>query len=228
MSGTIERPGDSRAGEPSRILGLAWLRRRPLAAAWLACLLAFVLLTLLVVSTPTLELDKRLAFDSYDLPDVLGPLNKIEHSAGSTRGFTTLTLLFAGWLALRRRFLEAGIVLAAFLPAAGVVLLKEITHELPPQRFGGIARTGSAFPSGHVAGLTVLSVLAWAFADRLLPWPPLVWLARAGCAIIVLTAGYSRVWAGTHWPTDVIGAYLLAALFLIPALALAARSRPPA
>jgi undecaprenyl-diphosphatase len=208
---------------------ISLLRQRPLFTAWLACLLAFVLLTILLMATPTLQIDKSLAFRTYDLPDYLGPLGRLEHRAGNAANFVFLTLLFATLLALRRFFTEAVVVLAAFLPAVAVVFMKVLTHELPPQRFGGIAQTGSAFPSGHVVGLVVLSVLAWAFADRLLVWPPLVWLGRAGCALVFLTAGYGRIWSGTHWPSDVVGAYLLAALFLIPALAFVAqRNRRPA
>lgn len=68
---------------------------------------------------------------------------------------------------------------------------------------------GYSYPSGHAVFFTWLAfMLAVVFAPRVRPSRRvLVWLA-AGALILVACVG--RVWAGAHWPSDVIGGFLLA------------------
>ena len=51
------------------------------------------------------------------------------------------------------------------------------------------------------------------------PWRPLRWVLQAGCLLVVLAGGPARVYVGVHWSSDVLGGYLVALLFLLPALA---------
>jgi undecaprenyl-diphosphatase len=45
-----------------------------------------------------------------------------------------------------------------------------------------------------------------------------VFAIRAVCLFFVATVGLARVWLGAHWPSDTLGGYIYASLFLIPAL----------
>ena len=67
---------------------------------------------------------------------------------------------------------------------------------------------GYSFPSGHAVFYTWVAVMvASALAPRLKPpLRPFLWL---GAALLVLVACLGRVYDGVHWPTDVIGGFLL-------------------
>jgi undecaprenyl-diphosphatase len=68
----------------------------------------------------------------------------------------------------------------------------------------------TSFPSGHVIFITLsLGLVMLCVGHRYLPKPaiPIGW---AVVAAIVLLAAISRVYAGVHWPLDVLGSILIA------------------
>ncbi|TMP95689.1 MAG: phosphatase PAP2 family protein, partial [Verrucomicrobia bacterium] len=62
-------------------------------------------------------------------------------------------------------------------------------------------RSGPSFPSGHVTNNTVIAVYCTLFYRRR-GW--LYW-------IITAAVGYSRIYLGAHWPSDVLATVFLAA-----------------
>src|SRR5260370_1277790 len=77
----------------------------------------------------------------------------------------------------------------------------DLVHILSPT-------TGFSYPSGHAVFFTWLSfMLAFSLAPRLAPRVrPILWISAA--VLIALTC-LARVWAGAHWPSDVLGGVLL-------------------
>lgn len=73
---------------------------------------------------------------------------------------------------------------------------------------------GSSFPSGHTMFIvTIVVVLMVCFGLRFLPR----WAQAAGWivgALVVLANGISRIDVGAHWPSDVLGAILIAVAWL--------------
>jgi undecaprenyl-diphosphatase len=77
----------------------------------------------------------------------------------------------------------------------------------------------AAFPSGHAMTATVVcGLLLWLLrrygAGRVL-WPTALVVA----VVSVVGAGLTRVWLGVHWPSDVMGGWLLGALLVVLAMA---------
>jgi membrane-associated phospholipid phosphatase len=68
--------------------------------------------------------------------------------------------------------------------------------------------TGYSFPSGHAVFFTWFAfMLAVAVSPHVRPSRRIVvWVAAAA---LILVACLGRVWAGAHWPSDVIGGFLL-------------------
>jgi undecaprenyl-diphosphatase len=125
--------------------------------------------------------------------------------------FVVLVIIFllVGW-----RY--AAIWLAITMAGALVldITLKDLFHRPRPLAYF-IPDPGSySFPSGHALGsfcfYMVLAGLVTGrirnFADRILIW--------VSAALLVGMIGFSRVYLGVHWPTDVIAGYAAAAFWV--------------
>lgn len=77
----------------------------------------------------------------------------------------------------------------------------DLVHILSPT-------TGFSYPSGHAVFFTWMSfMLAVAIAPKVRPeLRPVLW---ALAAIVIVLTCLARVWAGDHWPSDVLGGVLL-------------------
>lgn len=84
----------------------------------------------------------------------------------------------------------------------------------------------AAFPSGHAMTATVVcGLLLWLL--RMYGVGAAVWrTAVVIAAVSVLGVGVTRVWNGVHWPSDVVGGWLLGTLMVT--LAIATYARRPA
>ena len=139
-------------------------------------------------------------------------------------------LAVIGMLAARGRSapgrLAAGLCLAA-VPSAGVFAEDQINAIIgrvrPPVADWAGSAGGPSFPSGHTTVATLAAITAaWALA----PWLQAAWQRYAVCGVVAavyaVTVGWSRIWLGVHWPTDVLGGWLFGVAWMSGAMAIAA------
>ena len=246
----LERLGDRLAARPP----FAWIRRRlPRQVVWMRrrldpsrpqgflltftvalgalCAWAFGGLTQDVVAHDELaRIDPR--FESYVIAHRSGwatVLMKAVTWLGSNLVLIPLVLGLGGYFILRRRDWRPLAKLAASL--LGAVLLYEIVKPLvgrprPPARFQvGYHFSGSAFPSGHTTqGIAVWGMIALLTAAAL---GRRKYIPFVVAVLIVVVVGFSRIYLGAHWLSDVLGGYALGGLWLSLLIAvILARSKP--
>jgi membrane-associated phospholipid phosphatase len=123
----------------------------------------------------------------------------------------------AGWLRGFRR--EAVWIVGTQLSGLATALLKELVHRPrpAPELVGvSLALTDPSFPSGHTVQYTTL--FGFAFFLLYVLSRPTAWrsILLVLLAIPIVTVGFSRLYLGQHWLSDVLGGYALAMLLLIP------------
>ena len=103
----------------------------------------------------------------------------------------------------------------------------------PRPRFGALimSASGFAFPSGHATqAIAVYGVLAFLISKQLRSWPRAVAIWTAA-TLVALLVGFSRLYLGLNWISDVLAGFALGALWLVAVLAttgaLRHRSRAP-
>jgi len=72
----------------------------------------------------------------------------------------------------------------------------------------------NGFPSGHAFYAMVLLGLVAYFAFTYLRRPGLRLLIVVSLLVLIILVGASRVYLGAHWPSDVLGGYVVGAVFL--------------
>lgn len=194
-------------------------RRGGFVAAMLAGTLAFVALAVAAHRVAFFPIDLTLTRRAQDLHaawflTTLAALNRI--------GFPPLVDFIAAGIVLtmvvtgRRWHAVAATFAAVGIAALNFAVKAVVDRPRPPPDLVRVEHTirSTSFPAGHVMTfMAFFGFLAWlAWSGPVKPW----WRVTIAVVLVVAIAlvGVSRIVAGEHWPSDVLGGYLLGALWL--------------
>lgn len=178
-----------------------------------ASLAAFLtLITLVATSSPANDISITLfRILNNPLPNALGEFLLFFMEFGS---FWIVALIIVSMLALRRWLLAASILvaeIASFFIANSLKLavtferpylaLEDVFLRIPVNMDLLNAQLRiSGFPSGHTAAATILVVILWAYVTS-----PM----RKLLLVLLAAVAFGRIYAGVHFPLDVLGGLTL-------------------
>lgn len=184
---------------------------------WILCLITAILAIVVTINVKNgriLELDLNIYkfFSENIINDKLTPIVKIITHIGGAKIVLVLTvvaiILIKGLK--NKLFLLTGIVGTAGLN----VVLKHIIQRERPNINRLIPEKGYSFPSGHsmmsMAFYGMLIFLIFKYVkNTALKWTLIVILT-----ILLSTIGITRIYLGVHYPSDVIGGFLVSLTYL--------------
>jgi undecaprenyl-diphosphatase len=141
---------------------------------------------------------------------------RIFSDVGSPAAVVALTVAVGGLFWIRKRRRDA-VVLAIVVAGATILdsVLKIGFHRVRPVPYFNItAPTSFSFPSGHaMIAFCFYSAVAYLLSSRVrsLRLRAAIW----GVAVLMIgLIGYSRIYLGVHYPTDVIAGYTAGAVWV--------------
>ena len=131
---------------------------------------------------------------------------------GGVFGIIALTAILLGLL-LRRKMYKNALIVGATVAGAAIlnVILKLIFERTRPDLWEQlVVETSFSFPSGHsmitaALGLSLIFI-CWNTRFR--------WLAVALGSSFIIVIGFSRLYLGVHYPTDILAGWVVSAAWL--------------
>jgi membrane-associated phospholipid phosphatase len=159
---------------------------------------------------PIVALDRAVAvwLHTHATGFVTDVLSAVTQLGGATV-LLAVTVVAAVALALMRRVAHAALMAAALAGGEGLNFALKAAFERPRPSFSDpiVTAAGFSFPSGHaMVALTVYGALAFVTASSARSRRAQV-LVFAAAAALVLAIGFSRLYLGVHYVSDVLAAY---------------------
>lgn len=178
-----------------------------------------------VMEGDTGGLDRKLLLllrNPADLSDPLGPrwLEEMMRDFTALGGVGVLVLIVAcvsGFLALTGRRRAAIVVVAAV--GGGLLMSSALKHGFSRPRpdlvpHGSLVYT-SSFPSGHSMMSAVVYLTLGALLARTQGATRVKLFIMGAAALVTLLVGFSRVYLGVHWPTDVLAGWVIGSAWAV-------------
>lgn len=160
------------------------------------------------VAIQMIILDTRINF--------LNDFFKIFTDLGDTKFMAILALVIALIFFIKKYYWHSiGIAFSVGITELVSLVLKNIIgRHRPPHELAIVATDSASFPSGHtIAAMAFYGFLIYFFNEEV--ENRLIKNILIGfCAIMILLAGFARIYLGAHWPSDVLASYILGGIWL--------------
>ena len=139
---------------------------------------------------------------------------KLATTLGST--IVICTVIFSLFLLFKDKKYFFHVAIASFLGVILESLLKIIIKKPRPTEFWPLtSETTYSFPSGHsFMSMLVFGMIIY-FIIKEVKNKKIRYLSVSIFSLIIFIVGLSRIYLGVHYPTDVVGGYILALIYLI-------------
>ncbi|BCA80245.1 bifunctional DedA family/phosphatase PAP2 family protein [Desulfuromonas sp. AOP6] len=135
---------------------------------------------------------------------------------GSAGAVLMLALLALFWLMLYQRFFSATILAAGTLGGELLVFALKFVFDRPRPvpLLPHLEPFSASFPSAHAfVALVFYGLLTYMLLDHIRDWQSRAVLLFCG-SFVALLIGFSRIYLGVHWLSDVLAGFALAAMWL--------------
>lgn len=193
------------------------LRGRALAALWVLLLAGFAVLSGFAAAYDRFPADLWLAHRLQDMDAAFVTAVDWAEDLADIPWLIAVWLVGAAALMAAARRWEALLLLAIVLGRLVNAGVKELVDRPRPAEDLVVVKefpSSPAFPSGHAEGAIMFYGLLFYFVTLFVPHLLLRRVGQAACLWVVLFTGMERVYAGAHWPSDVLGGYYLGGLML--------------
>ncbi|NGN64465.1 phosphatase PAP2 family protein [Streptomyces sp. A7024] len=205
--------------------------RGGLALSVLAALSVLLLALVALGWGPLLDFDRWAAEGLHgpavDEPDVTHANRILTDWVWDPWTMRLLTVALVGWLLWRRERLLAGVIAGGTM--AGVIVQQgmkaAVGRDRPRWPDPVDSAHYAAYPSGHaMSAVVTLGLVVWLLRRYGASggWQVAAWVVAA---VSVAGVGFTRVWLGVHWPSDVVGGWLMGAAVVLGSAAFYERVR---
>lgn len=177
------------------------------------CFIIFLCLLYYVLKYDSLSIDSNIYnfIRNNIMTDGLNPYVKLITELGGV-GFTIiLTLLIVVFSKKYRYFVAGNVVLATLVNQ----IIKHIVKRPRPNVLRLVEETGYSFPSGHSMVSMVLYGIIIYIIYKNVKNKYVKWISIILLSLLILLIGFSRVYVGVHYATDVISGFLLGFVVLV-------------
>lgn len=147
---------------------------------------------------------------------------------GDTKFMASLTLAAAFIFFIKKYYWHSiGIVFSfGVTELVSIVLKNVIGRHRPPHELALVATDSASFPSGHtIAAVAFYGFLIY-FSNKEIKGKSAKNILTGFCALMILLAGFARIYLGAHWPSDVLASYILGGIWVMIVIWLIENNKP--
>lgn len=183
-------------------------------------LLSFLTIAILVLCDYKFKIDKFNVVVANNRNNGLTSFLKIFTHLGS---FYTLALLAVVgvvliWFVMKNKRQSAFYAVTFAIVCISNFVIKQIVRRIRPEHLMIIEETGFSFPSGHAMMTFAFFALAIHFVWHVIKNKPLKITLISIFSVLTIAIGFSRIYLGVHYLTDIIAGFLISLVIVIACL----------